>query len=137
MKLNRVLSNWGEMTGYHKAPSTRIWILFFEIGDFFLRFSPPFTRNPRKRFLKTPAYRLRVDGRKRWTNSIIGLTPRFEPGPHWWEASALTTAPATLSSLATTRFPKKLGQIRLPKQCHRVIRQNSDSVSNAGTKWAM
>ena len=70
MKLNRVLSNWGEMTGYRKAPSTRISILFFEIGDFFLRFSPPFTRNPRKRFLKTPAYRLRVDGRKRWINSI-------------------------------------------------------------------
>ena len=35
MTLNRVLSNWGEMIGYHKAPSTRIWILFFEIGDFF------------------------------------------------------------------------------------------------------
>ena len=81
-----------------------------------------------------------MDGRKRWTNSILGLTPRFEPGPHRWEASALTTASATrapLASLAITRFPKKLGQIRLPKQCHGVIEQNSDSVSNAGTKWAV
>ena len=23
--------------------------------------------------------------------------PEFEPGPHWWEASALTTAPPLLS----------------------------------------
>ena len=23
-------------------------------------------------------------------------TPGFEPGPHWWEASALTTAPPLL-----------------------------------------
>ena len=70
-------------------------------------------RSPEWRFLKTLAYRLRVDGRKRWTNSILGLTPRCEPGPHWLETSALTNAPvpfAPLASLATTRFPKKLGQ---------------------------
>ena len=24
-------------------------------------------------------------------------TPGFEPGAHWWEACALTTAPATLA----------------------------------------
>ena len=23
----------------------------------------------------------------------MASTPGFEPGPHWWEASALTTAP--------------------------------------------
>ena len=26
----------------------------------------------------------------------MAWTPRFEPRPHWWEASALTTAPASL-----------------------------------------
>ena len=140
----------GETTGYPKAPSTRIRIfLKAEIFSSVLAFRSYVIhaktqifkkRSPEWRFLKTPAYRLRVDGRKRWTNSILGLTPSFEPGPHWWEASAFTTVPATLAplvSLATTRFPKKLGQIRLPKQCHRVIRQNSASVSNAGTKWAV
>jgi len=29
----------------------------------------------------------------------MALTPGFEPGPHWWEASALTTAPS-LATLA-------------------------------------
>ena len=24
----------------------------------------------------------------------MASTPGFEPGPHWWEASALTTAPS-------------------------------------------
>ena len=26
-------------------------------------------------------------------NPHMASTPGFEPGPHWWEASALTTAP--------------------------------------------
>ena len=26
----------------------------------------------------------------------MASTPGFEPGPHWWEASALTTAPPLL-----------------------------------------
>ena len=26
-------------------------------------------------------------------NPHLASTPVFEPGPHWWEASALTTAP--------------------------------------------
>ena len=26
-------------------------------------------------------------------HTCMGSTPGFEPGPHWWEASALTTAP--------------------------------------------
>ena len=25
---------------------------------------------------------------------IMASTPGFEPGPHWWEASALTTPPS-------------------------------------------
>ena len=27
----------------------------------------------------------------------MASAPEFEPGPHWWEASALTTAPPLLS----------------------------------------
>ena len=30
-------------------------------------------------------------------NPHMALTPRFEPGLHWWEKSALTTAPPSLS----------------------------------------
>ena len=26
----------------------------------------------------------------------VWRTPGFEPGPHWWETSALTTAPSLL-----------------------------------------
>ena len=33
---------------------------------------------------------------------IMAMTPGFEPGPHWWEASALTTAPS-LAPRATGR----------------------------------
>ena len=29
-------------------------------------------------------------------NPHMASTPGFEPGPHWWEASALITAPALL-----------------------------------------
>ena len=35
-------------------------------------------------------------------NPHMVSTPGFEPGPHWWEASALTTAPPLL--------PKKLAE---------------------------
>ena len=28
------------------------------------------------------------------THIIMALTPRFEPGPHWWKASALNIAPS-------------------------------------------
>ena len=34
-------------------------------------------------------------------NSHMASTPWFEPGPHWWEASTLTSAP----SLAMKAFP--------------------------------
>ena len=30
------------------------------------------------------------------THMYMVSTPGFEPGPHWWEASALTTAPPLL-----------------------------------------
>ena len=32
-------------------------------------------------------------------NPHIASTPRVEPGPHWWEASALTTVPPFLPLL--------------------------------------
>ena len=32
-------------------------------------------------------------------NPHMASTPGFEPGLHWWEASALTTAPPLLSEL--------------------------------------
>ena len=41
-------------------------------------------------------------GQEPTTNSThIIMTPRpgIEPGPHWWEASALTTAPSLLPSI--------------------------------------
>ena len=41
-------------------------------------------------------------------NPHVASTPGFEPGPHWWEASALTTAPPLLPGLGrmTTRLPE-------------------------------
>ena len=32
-------------------------------------------------------------------NPHMALTPGFEPGPLWWEASALTTAPSLAPKL--------------------------------------
>ena len=52
---------------------------------------------------KTGVPREKPLGAKERTNNKLNphmaSTPGFEPGPHWWEASALTTAPslATLS----------------------------------------
>ena len=40
-------------------------------------------------------------GREPTTNSThIWYRAGIEPGPHWWEASALTTAPPVLPSVA-------------------------------------
>ena len=41
-----------------------------------------------------------LGARERTNNKLdphMASTPGFEPGPHWWEASALTTAPPLLS----------------------------------------
>ena len=38
----------------------------------------------------------------------MASTPGFEPGPHRWEASALTTAPPLLPNLDNTSWQKKL-----------------------------
>ena len=46
-----------------------------------------------------------LTARERTNNKLnphMVSTPGFEPGPHWWEASALTTAPPLL--------PKKLAE---------------------------
>ena len=32
-------------------------------------------------------------------NPVMASGPGIEPGPHWWEASALTTTPSPLPSL--------------------------------------
>ena len=40
-----------------------------------------------------------LGARERTNNKLnphMASTPRFEPGPHWWEASTLTTAPSLL-----------------------------------------
>ena len=43
-------------------------------------------------------------------NPHMASTPGFEPGPNWWEASALTTAPSlapqTLAKLRLNNWPK-------------------------------
>ena len=38
------------------------------------------------------------------THMYMVSTPGFEPGPHWWEASALTTAPPLLPKDLQCRF---------------------------------
>ena len=44
-----------------------------------------------------PEKNLSEQGREPTTNSAhIWSTPGFEPEPHWWQASALTTAPPLL-----------------------------------------
>jgi len=35
----------------------------------------------------------------------MALGPGIEPGPHWWEASALTTAPSLLPLKGTAKAP--------------------------------
>jgi len=40
-----------------------------------------------------------LDARTRTNNKLnplMTLGPGIEPGPHWWEASAITTAPSLL-----------------------------------------
>ena len=46
-----------------------------------------------------PEKNLSEQGREPTTNSTHIMTPGLgvEPGPHWWEASTLTTAPSALA----------------------------------------
>ena len=49
--------------------------------------------------LEYPEKNLSEQGREPTTTELnphMASTPGFEPGPHWWEASALTTAPPLL-----------------------------------------
>ena len=41
-------------------------------------------------------------------NPHMASTPGFEPGPHWWEVSAPTTAPPLLPYLLILGLKKKL-----------------------------
>ena len=57
---------------------------------------------------KYPEKNLSEQGREPTTNSfpLMASTPGVEPGPHWWEARPLTTAPPLLPKL-TTHDPLK------------------------------
>jgi len=39
-------------------------------------------------------------------NPLMASGPEIEPGPHWWEASALTTAPSLLPCVIPWMTPK-------------------------------
>ena len=44
-----------------------------------------------------PEYPVPLGAKERTKNKLnphMASTPGFKPGPHWWEASALTTAPS-------------------------------------------
>ena len=57
-------------------------------------------------------------------NPHMTLSPGIEPGPHWWEASALTTAPSLLPEVAyytfqlSTRVQCKLNDFVQKHQTH-------------------
>ena len=54
-----------------------------------------------------------LGARERTNNKLnphMASTPGFEPGPHWWEASALTTAPSLAPQIGTCG-------IKFSKQC--------------------
>jgi len=56
--------------------------------------------------LEYPEKNLSQQGREPTTNSTHMPAPGLEPGPHWWEASVLTTAPP-LHSKKHTKSTKK------------------------------
>ena len=41
-------------------------------------------------------------------NPHIKLTPGFEPGPHWWQGSAISIAPCTLAPQNSIQTSHKL-----------------------------
>ena len=52
-----------------------------------------------------------LGARERTNNKLnphMASTPGFEPGPHWWEASALTTAPPLLFAVSNKRMKIQL-----------------------------
>ena len=55
-----------------------------------------------------------LGSRERTNNKLnphMASTPGFEPGSHWWEASALTTAPPLLPILKNSRRTSELRQL--------------------------
>ena len=72
------------MNSFKRARAFQIELIFGSVGFFEERGKPEY-----------PEY-LSEQGREPTTNSthIWRSTPGVEPGPHWWEARALTTAPS-------------------------------------------
>ena len=56
--------------------------------------------------LEYPEKNLSEQGREPTTNSAHISKPGFDPGPHWWESSALTTAPPLLPEVDKGRGNK-------------------------------
>ena len=54
-------------------------------------------------------------------------TPGFEPGPHWWEASALTTAPCTLAPQGGMQLPPRtrIGVLQRPMS---ILRKRANGI---------
>ena len=58
--------------------------------------------------LEYPEKNLSEQGRENKLNPHMVSTPGFEPGPHWWEASALTTAPPLLPLLQLQKTERNM-----------------------------
>ena len=58
-------------------------------------------------------------------NPHMTLSPGIEPGPHWWEASALTTVPSPLTS---NRFVACVAQHRILTSSERFSNYNRFAV---------
>ena len=54
--------------------------------------------------------------------------PGFEPGPHWWEASALTTAPTLLPKSDSGLYILSVGLSVLQSVCHSVTGSIAHSI---------
>jgi len=62
-----------------------------------------------------PEKNLSEQGREPTTNSThMASTPGVKPSPHWWEASALTTAPPLLPSIMNTLLTLFLPRDKVP-----------------------
>ena len=51
------------------------------------------------------------------THTSMALTPGFEPGPHWWKASTLTTVPSLRRVLSPLRHPLLPRLDEIEKKC--------------------
>ena len=68
----------------------------------------------------------------------MASTPGVEPGPHWWEASAVTTAPPLLPLLLLVLSLAPRGSLRVLRffpSSQKPTLQNSNSIWNARTRF--